>query len=49
MPFSYLHIFSCQNGSGKLSGAILTGKDVQIGKGHGKVNHFYEPQGLIIK
>lgn len=32
-----------------LSGAILAGKDVQIGKGHGPVNHFYEPKALFIK
>lgn len=32
-----------------LSGAILAGKDVQIGKGHGPVNHFYEPNALFIK
>ena len=32
-----------------LSGAILAGKDMQIGKGHGPVNHFYEPKALFIK
>jgi hydroxymethylpyrimidine/phosphomethylpyrimidine kinase len=32
-----------------LSDAILAGKDVQIGKGHGPVNHFYEPKALFIK
>ena len=32
-----------------LSGAILAGKDVLIGKGHGPVNHFYEPKALFIK
>ena len=32
-----------------LSGAILAGKDVQIGKGHGPENHFYEPKALFIK
>lgn len=30
-----------------LSGAILAGKDVQIGKGHGPVNHFYEPKHCL--
>ena len=32
-----------------LSGAILAGKDVQIGEGHGPVNHFYEPKSLFTK
>lgn len=32
-----------------LSGAILAGKDVKIGKGQGPVNHFYEPKALFIK
>ena len=32
-----------------LSGAILAGKDVEIGEGHGPVNHFYEPKSLFIK
>lgn len=32
-----------------LSGAILAGKDVKIGEGHGPVNHFYEPKSLFIK
>ena len=32
-----------------LSGAILVGKDVEIGKGHGPVNHFYEPKSLFTK
>lgn len=32
-----------------LSGAILAGKDVEIGEGHGPVNHFYEPKSLLIK
>ncbi len=32
-----------------LSGAILAGKDVEIGEGHGPVNHFYEPKALFIK
>ena len=32
-----------------LSGAILVGKDVEIGEGHGPVNHFYEPKSLFTK
>ena len=32
-----------------LSGAILAGKDVKIGDGHGPVNHFYEPKTLSTK
>ena len=32
-----------------LSGAILAGKDVEIGEGHGPVNHFYEPKSLFTK
>ena len=32
-----------------LSGAILAGKDAEIGEGHGPVNHFYEPKSLFIK
>lgn len=32
-----------------LSGAILAGKDVKIGNGHGPVNHFYEPKTLSTK
>ena len=32
-----------------LSGAILAGKDVKIGEGHGPVNHFYEPKALFFK
>lgn len=32
-----------------LSGAILAGKDVEIGEGHGPVNHFYEPAILSAK
>lgn len=28
--------------------AILTGKDVQTGKGNGPLNHFFDPQKLII-
>ncbi len=32
-----------------LSGAILAGKDVKIGEGHGPVNHFYEPKTLSTK
>ena len=32
-----------------LSGAILAGKGVNIGEGHGPVNHFYEPKSLFIK
>ena len=32
-----------------LSGAILAGKDVKIGEGHGPVNHFYEPKTLSNK
>ena len=32
-----------------LSGAILAGKDVEIGEGHGPVNHFYEPVSLSAK
>lgn len=32
-----------------LSGAILAGKDIKIGEGHGPVNHFYEPKSLFTK
>ena len=32
-----------------LSGAILAGKDAEIGEGHGPVNHFYEPVSLSAK
>lgn len=32
-----------------LSGAILAGKDIKIGEGHGPVNHFYEPKLLFTK
>ena len=32
-----------------LSGAILAGKDVKIGEGHGPVNHFYDPKALFFK
>lgn len=32
-----------------LSEAIGAGKDVEIGKGHGPVNHLYNPDKLIIK
>ena len=32
-----------------LTGAILAGKGVEIGEGHGPVNHFYEPKSLFIK
>ena len=32
-----------------LSGAILAGKDVKIGEGHGSVNHFYDPKALFFK
>lgn len=32
-----------------LSGAILAGKDMKIGEGHGPVNHFYEPKSLFTK
>ncbi len=32
-----------------LSGAILAGKGVTIGEGHGPVNHFYEPKSLFIR
>ena len=32
-----------------LSEAIEAGKDVEIGKGHGPVNHLYNPDKLIIK
>ena len=32
-----------------LSGAILAGKDIKIGEGHGPVNHFYEPKTLFTK
>ena len=32
-----------------LSGAILAGKGVEIGEGHGPVNHFYEPKSLFIR
>ena len=32
-----------------LSGAILAGKDVKTGDGHGPVNHFYEPKTLSTK
>lgn len=32
-----------------LSEALQAGKDVEIGKGHGPVNHFYNPLPLIIK
>ncbi len=32
-----------------LSEAILAGKDIEIGEGHGPVNHFYEPKSLYIK
>lgn len=32
-----------------LSGAILAGKDIKIGEGHGPVNHFYEPKTLSTK
>lgn len=32
-----------------LTGAILAGKGVEIGEGHGPVNHFYEPKSLFIR
>lgn len=32
-----------------LSGAILAGKNVKTGEGHGPVNHFYDPTPLFIK
>ena len=32
-----------------LSGAILAGKDIKIGEGHGPMNHFYEPKSLFTK
>lgn len=32
-----------------LSQAIEAGKDVEIGKGHGPVDHFYNPEKLIIR
>ncbi len=32
-----------------LTGAIKAGADVEIGGGHGPVNHFYNPQKTIIK
>ena len=32
-----------------LSQAIEAGKDVEIGKGHGPVAHFYNPEKLIIR
>ena len=32
-----------------LSDAIFAGKDVEIGEGHGPVNHFHAPQKLLIK
>lgn len=32
-----------------LTGAIKAGKDIEIGEGHGPVNHFYKPQKLHIK
>lgn len=32
-----------------VSGALAAGKDVETGKGHGSMNHFFNPQKLIIK
>ncbi len=32
-----------------LTEALLSGKDVTVGKGHGPLNHFFNPKKLIIK
>ena len=32
-----------------LTGALIAGANVEIGGGHGPVNHFYNPQKTIIK
>lgn len=32
-----------------LTGALIAGANVEIGSGHGPVNHFYNPQKTIIK
>ena len=32
-----------------LTNALIYGKDVTIGKGHGPLNHFFNPKKLMIK
>lgn len=40
---------SIKNAKAYLSNAIEAGKDIEIGEGHGPVDHFYAPKSLFIR